>query len=354
LLDADALLKSLGSATNVSFLASRVQQVSLLLFHISTLFTSFNNMPVISATTGNAHPAWALARTACEKDDTALMTQAISTVILKWELEVLYQRWMEDAIQHDSTKVLTQLIELGASIRDLRPASVASMYRNGTSKATLELLLALDWDINTQLQFDYRPFIWHFISDSDMISWCLKHGASLTTMDPDRDWYHCPPILGFVAILSTVEEFELLRAEGAPLGWRLLHKAIQTTTHYAPKVGEKEREEEKRIYPERAEQYAERIAMVHHLLDVVGIDVNAPDQPSGGQRPMHYGTPICYIPGSEMPDTDTRELTWLLLNRGADPTPAFKVAELCDYLRFVQYVEDWNAQQGGRRSCSIL
>jgi hypothetical protein len=56
---------------------------------------------------------------------------------------------MEDAIQHDSIKVLTQLIELGTSIRDVRLLSVASEYRNGTSKATLKILLALGWDINT-------------------------------------------------------------------------------------------------------------------------------------------------------------------------------------------------------------
>jgi hypothetical protein len=110
--------------------------------------------------------------------------------------------------------------------------------------------------------------------------------------------------------------------------------------------------------PERAANYAERMAMVIHLLDIVGLDVNAPDQPPGRVLPDHEGTPICYVAGSPQPDTDARELTWLLLDRGADPTPAFQAAEVNHNPKFAQYVDEWTAQRGdgskqgiGRNCC---
>lgn len=84
--------------------------------------------------------------------------------------------------------------------------------------------------------------------------------------------------------------------------------------------------------------------MVRHLLDVVGVDMNAPDQPVGSKiLPMRLGTPICYIPGSAMLERDTRELTWLLLDQGADPTPALEIAKR-DYPKFAEDVKAWKAK----------
>jgi hypothetical protein len=97
----------------------------------------------------------------------------------------------------------------------------------------------------------------------------------------------------------------------------------------------------------RTKRYVQRVAMVFYLLDVVRLDVNANDQPPGRSELMQYGTPICYIPRSSTTDTDTRELTLLLLDRGADPTPALKAAELNNYPRFAQYIEEWTARRGG-------
>jgi len=95
------------------------------------------------------------------------------------------------------------------------------------------------------------------------------------------------------------------------------------------------------------------MAMVRHLLDVVGLDVNAPDQPVGSKiLPMRLGTPICYIPGSAMLERDTRELTWLLLDRGADPTPALEIAKR-DYPKFAEDVKAWKAKQGGDCKCCV-
>lgn len=79
--------------------------------------------------------------------------------------------------------------------------------------------------------------------------------------------------------------------------------------------------------------------MVRYLLDVVGLDVNAPDQPVGSAIwPMHNGTPICYIPNSATLERYTRELTWLLLDRGADPANAVATATNM-YDKFVEDVK---------------
>lgn len=124
-------------------------------------------------------------------------------------------------------------------------------------------------------------------------------------------------------MLGTVTTFELLRSKGAPLGWRPLHLAIKAATHAS------------------SSQEGNRMATVLHLLDVVGIDVNALDQPTGSKAlPTRLGTPICYIPGARVPNIDIKNLTWLLLDRGADPTPAFEWAKLY-HPEFVEDVKAW-------------
>jgi hypothetical protein len=370
------------------------------------------------------HPAWSLAHTACEGNDTTLMTQALATLSKVYETQSLYDYWLQEAIRHDAANVVKQLIERGVDVKHIRPPFVAckTKYRiRWSSTEILELLVANGWDINTRSRGlcgrDAEPYIWRVVGNIDLVRWCLEHGANVQFKDydppPDLRRERClvpfTPILDRAAESSSIETFELLRSHGAPLGWRTLHSAIQAATHYAPKEDHTERleeekkdpeyveekkdsedVEEKKVSedveekkdskdveekkdpedveekkdpecveekkdsedveekkdPEYAEMYAERIAMVHYLLDVVKLDVNAPDQPAGRNAVMHNGTPICYIPGSDITDTDTRELTWLLLDRGADPTPALVVAEQSLYPRFIKYVEEWKAQHG--------
>jgi hypothetical protein len=101
--------------------------------------------------------------------------------------------------------------------------------------------------------------------------------------------------------------FDLLRSKGGPLGWRPLHLAVETATYFIPSNKNND------------VKYIERMAMVHYLLDL-----NAPDLPVGSKTlPMHSGTPNCYI-YNENQGRDNRELTWLLLDRGADPTDALR------------------------------
>ena len=304
---------------------------------------------------------WDLARIACENNDTTLMDQAIS-MTSEEDLEQLYDHARRTAIKDNSTTILSYLIERGVSVKTLKPSDVVGS-RN-TSKATLEFLLAHGWDINTRdisgSGGDAQPFMWHVVSDGDMVAWCLEHGASVHPRDqePLRDdvvtksQRSCQQILEKAAAWGSVATFELLRSKGAPLGWRPLHLAVETATYGHPDRAEAEKDTEKE--KQNRADHVERMAMVRHLLDVVGLDVNALDQPAGGNLPNRNGTPICYIPGSRMLERDTRELTWLLLDRGADPTPALEVAKLGGYTRFAEDVEAWKkAQQGDDRKCCV-
>lgn len=265
-------------------------------------------------------PEWALAHHACRFDDTTMLDEAIS-MSLAADLDSLYGVVRQLATRDNATAILHNLIDRGVSIVPRFPPDALS-----ASKQTLELFLAHGWDINARAETPdaAQPFMWFVVHDEDMIKWCLEHGASVHPrgQEPLSDRYitvsqlRCEQILEKVAARGTVATFELLHSKGAPLGWRPLHLAVEAATFGRP--GEEG----------DAERHNERMAMVRHLLDVVGLDVNAPDQPVRTKvLPMRVGTPICYIPSSAMPGVDTRDLTWLLLDRGADPTPALEIAE---------------------------
>jgi len=97
------------------------------------------------------------------------------------------------------------------------------------------------------------------VQDSNLVRWCLDHGARRVDIPTDSLRMNAdgttsyttgrprPTILGAAAAKGTIETFELLRSLGAPLDRRTLHIAV-----------------EKR-----------RMDMIRHLLEVVGLDVNA-------------------------------------------------------------------------------
>ena len=276
---------------------------------------------------------------ACKDDDTTLLAEAIS-MTAKEDLKAFYNDASLEATRNSAIAILNNLIERGADVRPWWPSNA-----KGASKETLELLLAHDWDINARgdSPHDREPFMWEVARDYDFVKWCLEHGASVHPrgQEPFHDGVttksrrECPQVLEKVARWGSIATFELLRSKGAPLGWRSLHLAVETATYG--------RSEEVTDFI----NHDERMAMVRYLLDVVGLNVNAPDQPVGSTvLPMHLGTPICYIPGSAMLERDTRELTWLLLDRGADPTPALEIAKQ-DYPKFAEDVKAWKAKQGG-------
>ena len=295
---------------------------------------------------------WDLVRTACENDDTAKMDEALS-ITAAGDVDSLHTHARTTAIKHNATKLLHYLSEHSVSFEDVWPLDA---WGDGhTSKATLEFLLTHGWNINTRIEGrgigNAKPLLWHVIEDIDMVKWCLEHGASVHPRDQEplsndaitKSQRSCEPILERVANYGSVAVFELLRSKGAPLGWRPLHCAVETATHGLPDRPDTEHDTE--AQKKDRSDHLERMNMVRHLLDVVKLDVNAPDQPASGPRLReHYGTPICYIPNSKMLERDTRDLTWLLLDRGADPTPAINVAKSW-YSKFVENVEAWNAQK---------
>ncbi|OBT81589.1 hypothetical protein VE02_09999 [Pseudogymnoascus sp. 03VT05] len=253
---------------------------------------------------------------ACEDDDTMLLDKAIS-MTAAGDLESFYNIARYSAIRNNAMAILNDLIERGVRVTPRWPSDA-----KGASKETLEFLLAQGWDINAQGDSGNhkQPFMWLVATDYNLVKWCLEHGASA----------RCQQILEIVAARGSIATFDLLRSKGAPLGWRPLHVAVETATFFPP--GDKYNDV----------KHAERMAMVHYLLDVVGLDVNAPDQPVGTKLlPMHSGTPICYI-SDAMDGRDHRGLTWLLLDRGADPTDALRFAKP-DYSNFAEDVKAWKA-----------
>ncbi|KAF2705718.1 hypothetical protein K504DRAFT_387178 [Pleomassaria siparia CBS 279.74] len=308
-------------------------------------------MPVNSILKGFEGPTWNLARWACEQDDTSLIEQAISNCSEEDDHKGLLQYSCRHAIKNNAENVLEYLIDkAGLHVRTLPPMVVAG---DGRSKAILEILLAHGWDINwrntSTSDPNAEPFMWHIVKDGDMVAWCLKHGASVFAKDQEplkkdrlsQSQLCCRTVLECAATNASITTFELLRSKGAPLGWRPLHLAVKAAAAHARPDDEKSKDAG--TQSSNLTRSDERINMVRHLIDVVGLDVNALDRPVGKRRPDGWGTPICYIANLDGLE-HTRQLTWLLLDRGADPAPGLEEAELSGHETFAGDVEAWKAQ----------
>lgn len=295
---------------------------------------------------------WELGRKACEHNDTTLLDEAISLVPARdsaWS----YKSIVRSAIRNNSVDILSHLVNNhGACLERLPPWCIATDPKPST--ATLEFLLAHGWNINNHENHhpSYSlPFLWWNTSDVVLVQWCLDHGASVKT-PPSRFSCGChnETILERAANSGSFASFKLLQSKGAPIGLRTLHKAVKVAAigHTGSEDAEKDTEEQRKS----REKHAGRMALVRYLLDVTGLDVNLPDQEPGCTKGMFgaYGTPICYIPCVGMPDRDARELTWLLLDRGADPTPALEDAKTFGHATFKEYVDGWKKERNRKRS----
>jgi hypothetical protein len=290
-------------------------------------------------------PEWKLSQRAVELDEPMILEEAISMTEAD-NLDSFYRQAIRSSIRHNAITVLKQLINRGVSVQDLIGSDVAGTCK--TKTATVELLLENGWDINARgkVGSSAKPFMWHFVDNDDMIKWCLDHGASVHPRNQEPlnanfttlSQRSCEQILELVAAWGSISTFELLRSKGAPLGWRPLHRAVETATYLPPT-------------DKRPSEYQDRMDMVRYLIEVVKIDVNAPDWPAGA--PGSLGPPICYIPASAMQETDKRELTWLLLDHGADPKPALDFVGYSDCRQFVEDVEAWRAQKSGGSKCCV-
>jgi hypothetical protein len=262
-----------------------------------------------------------------------------------------------------------------------------------------------------------EPYMWRIVKNHARVKWCLEHGASVHPRDfqPYKqgditsDQYYCEPILEVAACQASVATFELLRSHGAPLGRRTLHRAVEFACRSNPpyyarmtptdrqvrrepwitkpwkkdyqklhewqnkeqneeqseKHDEKQSEEGKEIERIKAahenfvRNHEERMAMLRHLIDIVGLDVNADDKPPGGYRLLRPGTPMEYIVDITDIGKDTRDITWLLLDRGADPTPVYQSVKRKGYCTdspetlVFEHVEAWKKARKPKKECCV-
>ena len=183
--------------------------------------------------------------------------------------------------------------------------------------------------------------------------WCLDHGARVDIPDDppqidangveSRPGVQRPALLGLAASSGSIKTFDLLRAKGAPLAPRTLHRAVEGATMSAPQPGSDD-----------SSKYQHLLNMIRHLIDVVKIDVNAVEHKIGS----YCSIPICCA-ASRPTNQDFRKLVYLLLDRGADPNldgiiqDGFKWPSATSYAEhmrnesFLRAVQDWWASKHG-------
>lgn len=291
--------------------------------------------------------------TACQNDDVSLVSQALSLASApdsQETVEELLSRAVTVSIRRRAAKVLTHVLEHGAEV----PA-YSGLNVEDPSTEILQVLLDHGWDINAR-RFKDQPLLWEVVHDGDLVTWCLDHGATtvpkdlgLTDEDERReDGYGCAPLLEKAAVQSTVATFELLRSKGAQLGRRALHFAARAAIN----SGNGGEEQSEMPDKERARLHSERMAMVIHLVDKLGVDPNTLDQPTGWMLGNHWGTPLCYVAVSN-PNWDCSEVVNFLLKRGADPglviepagCDAVELAKRSRNQRFLDLAAEWKAKQ---------
>jgi hypothetical protein len=249
------------------------------------------------------------------------------------------QKLVVAATRKNSIPALHYLIKYGVSIKHI------GIPGKDVSIQTLSFLLAHGWDINWagEPRSYQDPFMWSCIQDRKKLAWCLEHGASLATPGEQP---HKRPLLQAVAESGDIATFEFLRSQKAPLGPCTLHRAVMATAFGHDGSDDPEKDDEKQR--QSRARYTQRMAMVRHLVDTVGLDVNKLDFPRDTKWLQgEWGTPLEYIVRIGRPDKGACELTWFLLDRGADPRLALTEAKDSKNSTFMEWVEAWEAQ-GGR------
>lgn len=138
---------------------------------------------------------------------------------------------------------------------------------------------------------DSLPLVYHVYRSEELLRWCLDHGARVDYADTDPP--SVPPLLECVGKGGTVSAFKLLMKNGAKLGRRTLHRAVEGASSGAP----------------------ERMDMVRFLVEEMGCDVNGMDMPEDKRYSAHYGTPLNYAAHKG----GAVEVVMYLLEKGANP-----------------------------------
>lgn len=277
---------------------------------------------------------------ACEANDPAMMEHAISLVSQpgsRFTPEKITTDGLRRAARRTSLRVMRYLLDHGADVGTLHASDLmTSDTCKPPSRELLELLVAHGWDVNPRLGPDgvtETPLLWLVVDDIELVRWCLDHGAQVDIRDPPTvhpngttSYSHRPrpTVLGAAAAAGNVETFELLRSKRAPLDRRTLHLAVENT----------------------------RLDMLRHLVEVVGLDVNA-----DGRDPFSLyhscSTPICITAFRRGSTWRFRGLVFWLLDHGADPDLSFGegwpsavgCAERSGNKEFLQALEEWRARK---------
>lgn len=349
--------------------------------------------PSAAARRGLVKQIYDLVTQGCAADDVDLISKALSlssSVPYPFKLAILKRRLIRHVFLENATKVLVYVLSHSIDIKDISPDIISgAAYETGQFPYGLvEILLSHGWDINARQQRS-QPLLWLIVCDGEVVKWCLEHGASVCPKGqkpwPDIDindtkaimeyfkvnswtasersdaFYYCPPILEVAARQGTVVTFELLRSKGAPLGWRTLHKAVAGWAAWArPENSVIEGRGKPLSDKERAHTREERMEMIRHLVDHLRIDVNIPDQPPGWRLGNFYGMPLHYV-AFKLGTGDAKEVTFFLLDHGADPDRFSEIREMKPYgmtpmmygnEEFRAIVEEWRLLQSSKVSKS--
>ncbi|KAH8121971.1 hypothetical protein FP744_10009197 [Trichoderma asperellum] len=289
---------------------------------------------------------------ACKNDDVSLMVLAISLASRpesRNTVQEVIQAGLDRSLSRTAPKILSYLLDHGADVGTVYPQVIGPREEPGKpSLEMLEMLVAHGWDIDARRERTSWPLLWYVLRYPDLVEWCLAQGASVYLPGDTPPWdangvaRQVPreSLLVCAAKHATVATFELLRAKGAPLERRALHEAAEFAAIYAPPYGSA-----------ADALFKERVDMVRHLVDVVGLDVNSQEVWPGKCR----GTPLYYI-ARRNNHKDAREVIWFLLDRGADPDlgstmgnlqieSAIKDAEMHSNTRFLEAVQEWRDRQ---------
>lgn len=150
-------------------------------------------------------------------------------------VQEVIQSGLRRSIVRSATQVLSYLLDQGANISTITAGTIMS---NGElvepSREVLEILIAHGWDINSRGPNSTNwPLLWYVTRYPDLLAWCLAHGASVDLPSVDLP-SNTPPVIEIAAAEGTVATLELLRARGASLGQRILHRAVEQAAIYSP------------------------------------------------------------------------------------------------------------------------
>ena len=296
-------------------------------------------------------------RHACENDDVSILSEQIKKATLTASPESLQQvllACLRDSARRNSPIVMACLIEQGADVTQISSTSLVDTTNDTLpSLETLNVLIKHGWDMNN---CSYRrrnhPLLWYVVRNNGLVKWCLEHEAEV---DPEDDTplgvrRHRKPILECAAVSSSIETFELLRASGAPVSYNhgILPSAVMSICLDMPLTDE----------DSGSQDYKRLMAMIRHLVDVVGCDVNSVSWDTCYGSGSICSTPLCWIACHK--HRGARELVRFLLDRGGDVDlagpadyhlvipSARRAATLGHNSYFLDLVAEWESEQQSR------